>query len=129
MERLGEVVLNLVAENLDLNLVESILGISATKVMRKGDVIANSYVSTVDIWQHKRTIGDEKEIESVLLSTLKPLIEKGYSSYVQKALKNVDASITVYLRPSSDQFGFSLSQEIIQKLASLHFGISFDLLL
>lgn len=123
----GSWTLKISGEKIDFREIESQIGVKATRIMRKGEIVSRvNGPSQRDFCIFERCFADQGEINRAsdeLLSLLKP-----HAEYIKGLANDLDITIKLYIQSEYAQIGILLPHGTISKLAEMAFDIELSIL-
>lgn len=127
MDKIGEIIVSLSGEKVEFEEISKQLNAEASKIVRQGTKITQSFIAPSDKWMLITEIASIDEMGNQLLDVLTQLnsVNENLTS-----LKNGGLSVScdIYLRPQSEQYGFSLSIKAINILSNLNLEINYHVI-
>ena len=117
----GEIVFTIVDENQ----LEVDMGMSPTKVVKKGDIIAIGKVAQKNKWMYKITYDNEEEFVFSLEKMINKLLSK--VQYVNELVNlHEEVGIVIYVRSEFGQIGYRIPRHILSKISLLNCSLEFN---
>jgi len=114
-------------ENLNFEMLENKLGISHTKVIKKGQLVLVDKKSSQDVWIYKKKAKSVGNLSESLISFLNEILP--HSEYLKEIKETYDeVNLSCFLRSDFGQMGFELTADTIKLLEKLNLSIDFHIL-
>lgn len=121
----GNISLSIMSEENKLDFIDSLLDIKATKMIHKGDIIAQKRISQNNIWLYSIKF-DENQYNETIEIFMKRLIKS--IGIIKELKKKYIVTLTLYVRSEFAQMGICLDKSIIKMVSQLDLDLEIDVL-
>ncbi len=122
----GECVFSVSSSDLDVDRIEKLLEMQATKIVKKGEKIVTNRYAPKSIWMYERRIDENMCFEETLKSMLEDLYFK--KKKVFELLSIYEVELNCYLRSELGQLGYTIDQEMMIMMREINIPIHFHIL-
>lgn len=122
----GEYTLTIYGDSIDFVEIEELLGLHASKMVKKGQKIITNKIAPTSIWSYTKRVKEDCLYEEGLRDFLCEIYEK--KEIISKLSSEYNVEINCYLRSEYGQFGYELNRDIINLLNKLDLPVSFHIL-
>lgn len=109
----------------DLEYINELLGVKATKIIRLGDKVTSKRVSEKNIWIYS-VMFDSTNYNQEITKFLQLFIDK--SEMIKQLKKANTVMLTLQIRSEFGQIGLSLDNSIMKMISDMRLNLAIDIL-